>query len=182
MRSVAFGPISVHSRQVSLYWQCSITRSGNINISSWYLVHLGAGFWAAIAGPIFRKDTGIIYVSGTRESFSTFGWQLLGALAIFVWAGLTLFIIMLPFLCARCATYKDAGELFNSIFNLFFKVAADQTNKLLNICFRSMRGWPFCGDYSQTNFIHRGHQKIIPTISDQHIDRFCNSLVTKTVH
>lgn len=121
MRSVAFGPISVHSRQVSLYWQCSITISGNINISSWYLVHLGAGFWAAIAGPIFRKDTGIIYVSGTRESFSTFGWQLLGALAIFVWAGLTLFIIMLPFLCARCATYKDAGELFNSIFNLFLR-------------------------------------------------------------
>lgn len=36
-----------------------------------------------------------------------FGWQLLGALAIFVWAGLTLFIIVIPFLLAKVATYKD---------------------------------------------------------------------------
>lgn len=74
-------------------------------------VHLGAGMWAALAGPIFRKDTGVIYVGGTSLSFQVFGWQLLGALAVFVWAGLTIFIIFLPFLCARCATYKDAAFL-----------------------------------------------------------------------
>lgn len=71
-------------------------------------IHLGAGFWAALAGPIFHKDTGVIY-TGTTVSFEVFGWQLLGALAIFVWAGLTVFIIFLPFLCARCTTYKDAA-------------------------------------------------------------------------
>lgn len=70
-------------------------------------VHLGGGIWAALAGPIFRQDTGIIYTGGTNWRFETFGWQLLGVLAIFVWAGLTLFIIFVPFLIARIATYKE---------------------------------------------------------------------------
>jgi len=74
-------------------------------------VHLGAGFWAALAGPIFRKDTGIIYEKGTNLSFQVFGWQMLGALAVFVWAGITVSIIILPFMVAKCATYKDAAYL-----------------------------------------------------------------------
>merc|ERR1711962_1138822 len=41
-------------------------------------VHLGAGIWGALAGPIFRKDAGII-----------------------------LFIIFVPFLICRIATYKE---------------------------------------------------------------------------
>jgi len=70
-------------------------------------VHLGAGIWGALAGPIFRKDSGVIAAKGEIYKMEMFGWQLLGALAIFVWAGLTLFIIVIPFLLAKVATYKD---------------------------------------------------------------------------
>merc|ERR1711962_50392 len=70
-------------------------------------VHLGAGIWGALAGPIFRKDAGIIAAGASNYKLNMFGWQMLGALAIFVWAGLTLFIIFVPFLICRIATYKE---------------------------------------------------------------------------
>lgn len=69
-------------------------------------VHLGAGLWAVLAGPIFRYDTGIIYTYHTWR-LALFGWQLLGGLAIFVWGGLTIFIIFLPFLISGKASYKE---------------------------------------------------------------------------
>ena len=75
-------------------------------------MHLGAGIWGALAGPIFRKDSGVIAAKGEIYKMEMFGWQLLGALAIFVWAGLTLFIIVIPFLLAKVATYKDTGKYF----------------------------------------------------------------------
>ena len=78
------------------------------------LVHLGAGIWGALAGPIFRKDSGVIVAGGSTYKMEMFGWQMLGALAIFVWAGLTLFIIVVPFLLCRIATYKETGKIFNS--------------------------------------------------------------------
>jgi len=70
-------------------------------------VHLGAGIWGALAGPIFRKDSGIIVAGASNYKLEMFGWQMLGALAIFVWAGLTLFIIFVPFLLCKIATYKE---------------------------------------------------------------------------
>jgi len=70
-------------------------------------VHLGAGIWGALAGPIFRKDAGIIVAEASTYKLNMFGWQMLGALAIFVWAGLTLFLIFVPFLLCRIATYKE---------------------------------------------------------------------------
>jgi len=69
-------------------------------------VHLGAGIWAALAGPIFREEAGIIK-DGSDYRFELFGWQMLSVLAIFVWAGLTLFIVVIPFILCRVATYKE---------------------------------------------------------------------------
>merc|ERR1711962_368737 len=60
-----------------------------------------------IDDPIFRKDAGIIAAGASNYKLNMFGWQMLGALAIFVWAGLTFFIIFVPFLICRIATYKE---------------------------------------------------------------------------
>lgn len=69
-------------------------------------VHLGGGLWALLAGPIFKRDDGILY-SGSRESFELFGWHLLAALAIFVWAGLLMFIVLIVFVCSGISKYKS---------------------------------------------------------------------------
>lgn len=75
-------------------------------------VHLGSGLWAAMAGPIFRKDTGILY-DGSKVNFQTFGWHVLAGVAIFVWSGLCVFIVLIIFVCTRIAKYsgRDAAEI-----------------------------------------------------------------------
>jgi len=71
-------------------------------------VHFGGGLWAVLAAPIFRNTTGVIATKGATFGFQTFGWHLLADIAIFVWAGLTLFIICVPFLATRIITYRNA--------------------------------------------------------------------------
>jgi len=70
-------------------------------------VHLGAGVWGALAAPLFRRDSGLIYSQAENYRFELFGWQILGVLAIFVWAGLTLFIVFLPFILCKVSTYEE---------------------------------------------------------------------------
>lgn len=92
-------------------WGQSFTHDVFFSKKRFVLVHLGAGLWAVLAGPIFKRNDGILY-NGSRESFELFGWHLLGALAIFVWAGLALFIILIAFVCIGCAKYKSSdGKL-----------------------------------------------------------------------
>jgi len=69
-------------------------------------VHLGGGLWAMLAGPVFQRDTGILY-TGNKEMFEQFGWHLLGGLAIFVWAGLTIFIVLIIFIATGFAKHKS---------------------------------------------------------------------------
>jgi len=75
-------------------------------------VHLGAGFWAAIASPMFNEKSGIIYDASTYN-MQLFGWHLLAAIAIFVWSGLTVFIVLIFFVFARSIKYsgREAAEL-----------------------------------------------------------------------
>jgi len=75
-------------------------------------VHLGAGFWAAIASPLFRKTGGIIY-DVSKYNLQMFGWHLLAAVAIFVWSGLTVFLVLIFFVFARSIKYsgREAAEI-----------------------------------------------------------------------
>lgn len=69
-------------------------------------VHLGAGLWAVLAGPIFDKTNGCLY-DGAKENFQKFGWHVLGGVAVFVWTGLTVFIVMVMFVWTRIAKYSN---------------------------------------------------------------------------
>lgn len=74
-------------------------------------VHLGAGLWAILAGPMFQRKVGCLY-NGDKDAFQKFGWHLLGGIAIFVWTGLTVFLILVLFVCTRVVTYKsEAAEV-----------------------------------------------------------------------
>jgi len=58
-----------------------------------------------IASPIFKHPDGIIY-DASKASMQMFGWHLLTALAVFVWSGLTVFIVLIFFVFARAIKYS----------------------------------------------------------------------------
>ena len=76
-------------------------------VNSFFIsVHFGGGLWAVLAGPLFTRVTGVLY-DGHKVKFQTFGWHMLGGVAIFVWSGITVFLILLLFVCTSIAKYKN---------------------------------------------------------------------------
>lgn len=75
-------------------------------------IHLGSGLWAVIASPLFKQTTGIIY-DPSKYNMQVFGWHFLGAMAIFVWSGLTVFVVLIVFVCTRAIKYsgREPAEL-----------------------------------------------------------------------
>lgn len=78
------------------------------------LVHLGSGLWATMAGPIFQKDTGVLYNASTKM-FRMFGWHLLAGIAVFVWSGLCVFVILILFVCTRIAKHSGREGRFHTL-------------------------------------------------------------------
>ncbi|XP_047134634.1 putative ammonium transporter 1 isoform X2 [Hydra vulgaris] len=68
-------------------------------------VNLGCGLWALLAGPLFRSR-GILY-NGSTVNFRDFGWNLLGGVAIFVWSGISLFILLIVLVLFKVAKNND---------------------------------------------------------------------------
>lgn len=54
-------------------------------------VHLGGGFLGVMSVPLLHEDLGIFYKEFDKHSLALLGWNLLGALAYFIWAGATSF-------------------------------------------------------------------------------------------
>ena len=82
------------------------------------LVHLGAGLWAVLAGPMFKEKTGCIYNSD-KDAFQTFGWHLLGGVAIFVWTGITVFLVLLVFVCSGVAKHRSPVGKCDQLYSWF---------------------------------------------------------------
>ena len=98
-----------------------LTGLSNISFKCSISVHLGAGFWAAIASPLFRQTGGIIF-DVSKYNLQMFGWHLLAAVAIFVWSGLTVFLVLIFFVFARSIKYSGREGMFFVQYCISFRI------------------------------------------------------------
>eukprot|EP00794_Sanderia_malayensis_P018265 gene18265-20085_t len=74
-------------------------------------IHLGGGIWGLLAGAFFNRPIGIFY-DGTIDSFKLGGWHLAAAVAYFLWNGIVVCIVLLPFRLTNTLRYSTS-EVFN---------------------------------------------------------------------
>lgn len=79
-----------------IMWSTMMLKMGIDDPIDAVAVHFGGGIWGVFSVVLFNHDSGVFYDKFSQHSWTLFGWNLAGVLAITAWSMGTSFILFFP--------------------------------------------------------------------------------------